>query len=312
MMTHISVVIPVYKAESCLHELYGRLRESLEIISNDFEIVLVEDGSGDRSWSIIVELAKLDERVKGIKLSRNFGQHPAIAAGFEQSMGDFIVLMDCDLQDRPEDIPTLIKHLYGDIDIVYTIKEGDLGTHLTQLSSKFYHYIFSRIVKVEVPENIGTFRVFTRKFLEAVLQHKERNILFGPLMFYVGFNSTCIMVSHDARNSGRSTYSFGKRLALAVNSLISYTDIPHRLLIYVGLIVFIASAVYAFLLVLEYLIFGRFLVAGLTLVLLLVTMSMGLTMFSLGIIGSYVFRVYQEILQRPRYLVSQTINLTQL
>ena len=310
-MTHISVVIPVYKAENCLHELYGRLQESLETISNDFEIILVEDGGGDSSWNIIMELAKLDERVKGIKLSRNFGQHPAIAAGFEQAVGGLIVLMDCDLQDRPEDIPILIEHLQGDIDIVYTIKKGDLGTRPTRLSSKLYHYIFSRIVKVEVPENIGTYRVFTRKFLEAVLQYKERNILFGPLMFYVGFNSTCIMVNHDTRNSGRSAYSFRRRLALAINSLISYTDIPHRLLIYTGLFVFAASIIYALLLVIEYLIFGRILVAGLTLVLLLVTMSMGLTMFSLGIIGSYVFRVYQEILQRPRYLVSQTVNLTQ-
>lgn len=308
-MAYISVVIPVYRAENYLYELYQRLTRSLETVCDDFEIVLVEDGSRDRSWRIIAELGAKDQRVKGIKLSRNFGQHPAISAGFEQATGDFIVLMDCDLQDRPEDIPILLSHLQGEIDIVYTIKEGDLGGFMTRLSSQLYHYTFSRIVKVSVPENIGTFRMFNRKFLNAVLQYPERNILFGPLMFYVGFNSTCVAVQHESRSKGRSTYSFTKRLTLAINSLISYTDIPHRVLMTTGFIISICSILYILLLVVEYLIQGRVLVQGLTFVIALITMSMGLTMFGLGIIGSYVFRVYQEILRRPRYLVSQTVNI---
>lgn len=309
-MTYISVVIPVYRAENYLYELYQRLTRSLEAICDDFEIVLVEDGSRDRSWRIIAELAEKDSRIKAIKFSRNFGQHPAISAGFEQSKGDYIVLMDCDLQDRPEDISFLMAQFQEDVDIVYTIKEGDLGNPMTKLSSRLYHYTFSRIVNVNVPENIGTFRICTRKFLNAVLQYPERNILFGPLMFYVGFNSVCVKVQHDQRKVGRSTYSFRKRLALAVNSLISYTDIPHRLLINTGLTIVVCSILYILYLIIEFLIHGRILVPGLTFVIVLITLSMGLTMFGLGIIGTYVFRMYQEVLRRPRYLISQTINVS--
>ncbi len=310
-MTKISVVIPVYKAESCLHELYSRLRQTLDPISPEFEILFVEDGGGDRSWPIILDLALQDDRIKGLKLSRNFGQHPAISAGFENASGEYIVLMDCDLQDQPENIPLLIDALQDnpDIDIVYTIKKGYIGSWQTRFTSKLYHYTFSKITKIKVPENIGTFRAFNRKFLQAILQYDERNILYGPLMFYMGFNSVCIPITHSSRQFGRSTYSFAKRLALAVNSLVSYTDIPHRALTYIGLIVFASSGLYSFCLVLGYILFGRALAAGVTIVLLLTTMFLGIMMFSLGIIGSYVFRVYQEVLKRPRYLVSQTVNL---
>ncbi len=309
-MPLISVVIPVYRAEAYVEELGKRLVASLGTMTEDFEIILVEDGSRDRSWRLIQELAKTDSRVKGIRFSRNFGQHPAIAAGFRESRGDLIVLMDCDLQDRPEDIPKLVEtQRQTGADIVYTIKEGETGSWHVNLTSRLYHYVFSKVAGLSVPENIGTFRLCTRNFLNAVLEYPERNILFGPLMFYVGFESAIIEVRHEKRSVGKSTYTFRKRLALAVNSLVSYTDLPMRALLWFGSVTTGLSLLYGIVIILGYFVFGRALAAGITLIVLLLLTSTGIIMASLGIIGSYVFRVYQEVLRRPRYNVSQTINL---
>ncbi len=305
----ISVVLPIYQTAPYLRELYQRARETLEKNKNDFELIMVDDGSRDDAWSIILELAAADNRVKGIKLSRNFGQHPAIAAGFAHASGDVIVLMDADLQDRPEDIPLLVAALKDEIDIVYTIKEGEVEPFTTRLTSRLYHSVFSRLTGADVPRRVGTFRAFSRRFLEAVLSYPERNILFGPLMFQIGFKSAVVPVPHESRKNGRSSYSFRKRLALAFNSLLIYTDLPHRFLLQMGSLILAGSGIYLVVLIAKYLIARGNLPPGLTLLALLVTFSLGSVMLSLGILGTYVFRVYQEVLNRPRYIVARSLNL---
>lgn len=305
----ISVVIPVYNNASSVEELSRRIDAALR--PGAYESIFVDDGSSDDSFDRLKRLAGANPSAKVISLARNFGQHPAISAGFEHARGDVVVLMDADLQDRPEDIPLLIGKLRGDIDIVYTRKaraEEDLGV---RLSSALYHYVFSRITRSPRLAEIGTFRAFSRRFLSAVLLYRERNVLYGPLMVYMGFKSAIVEVVRERRPAGSSGYTFGKRLALAVNSLISYTDIPHRLSIYIGLALFAGSALYGAAVLVQYLIFGRSLPEGFTLVLLMLTLMLGSLMISLGIIGSYVFRVYQEVLQRPRYLVAEKINLSE-
>ena len=303
----ISVVIPVYNNASSVEELARRIDAALR--AGPYESIFVDDGSSDDSLARLKRVAGANRSVKVISLARNFGQHPAISAGFEHAKGEVVVLMDADLQDRPEDIPLLIGKLRDDIDIVYTRKARaaeDLGV---RLSSALYHYVFSRITRSPRLAEIGTFRVFSRKFLSAVLLYRERNVLYGPLMVYMGFKSAIVEVVRERRPAGSSGYTFGKRLALAVNSLISYTDIPHRLSIYIGLALFAGSLLYGAAVLAQYLVFGRSLPEGFTLVLLVLTLMLGSLMISLGIIGSYVFRVYQEVLQRPRYLVAEKVNL---
>lgn len=303
----ISVVVPVYNNADTIEELAQRLASTLA--ATNHELIFVNDGSSDSSLNKLRELAGANKRIRVISFSRNFGQHPAICAGFECACGDQIVLMDADLQDRPEDIPALVVGLRENVDIVYTIKRTNSPGLSTRVTSILYHYLFSRIVRVPVPTNIGTFRAFTRKFRASLLRYRERNILYGPLMFYMGFNAAFIEVEHSARQSGRSSYTFRKRLALAVNSLISYTDIPHRMSLYFGGLLIFGSLIYGFLIGTQYILFGRELPAGLTLILLILVMMLGSLMASLGIIGSYLFRVYQEVLQRPRYLVAEKINI---
>lgn len=304
----ISVVVPVYNNGATVDELARRVGAALR--PQAYEIIFVDDGSSDDSLAKLKRIAAASPEAKLISLARNFGQHPAISAGFEHARGDAIVLMDADLQDRPEDIPPLLAKLRDGVDIVYTRKARSAEGLAVRITSSLYHYVFSRVTRSRRFADIGTLRAFTRKFLSAVLLYGERNILYGPLMVYMGFRSDFVEVVRDGRQAGASGYSFGKRLALAVNSLISYTDIPHRVSIYTGVVLFVGSALYGATVLAQYLIYGRALPEGFTLILLVLTLMLGSLMISLGIIGSYVFRVYQEVLHRPRYLIAERINFS--
>ncbi len=307
-MPRISVVLPIYRTAQYLRELYARLVAALEP-EGSFELIMVDDASPDHAWEIVSELATSDVRVKAIRLSRNFGQHPAISAAFEVANGEILVLMDSDLQDQPEDIPLLIQSLRDDVDIVYTVKQGREEPIFTRLTSNVYHLVFSRLTRNVVPRNIGTFRIFTRRVLDALLAYPERDVLYGPLMFHVGFQYAVVPVQHQPRIGSRSAYSFRARLLLAINSLVSYTDLPHRFLVWFGISVLSAGVVYAIILIVRYLFVNEQLPPGLTLLALLTTISLGAMMTGLGIIGIYVFRVFQEVLRRPRYLVGRSVNL---
>lgn len=307
----LSVVIPVYNNAATLRNLAARLIKTLETYFSKFEIILINDGSRDDSLFILKELAAETDTIKVIDLSKNFGQHPAICAGFEHASGEVIILMDADLQDSPEKIIELVEKLHSDAaDIVYTVKKSNIQKFTSRLTSAFYFYVFSNIVKAKVPLNIGTFRAFNRKFLEALLQFKEVNVLYGPLMFYMGFKSAFLDLPFNERPNGKSSYTFRKRLQLAVNSLMSYTDIPHRLSMGVGVLLLLASLLYGLAVILQYVLFGASLPSGITLLLLVLCLGVGSLMVTLGIIGSYLFRVYQEVLHRPRYLVREKINLS--
>ena len=166
-MAHISVVIPVYKAEGCLEELYRRLAVSLGEISQDFEIVLVEDCGGDRSWNIIQDLATKDPRVKGLQFSRNFGQHYGITAGLDYCDGDWVVVMDCDLQDRPEDIPRLYAKAREGFDVVVARRDGPRSHHLLKrLGSRLFYRLFNYLAEVEYNQT-GNFCIISRKVAES-------------------------------------------------------------------------------------------------------------------------------------------------
>lgn len=306
----ISIVIPVFNNENSLVELARRLSSTLHGTSSEYEIIFINDGSRDNSNFILREIAQNQSNIKVITLSRNFGQHSAICAGFEHAKGEVIVLMDADLQDSPEDIPGLIRLLEdSNSDIAYTIKEYSNKLIRYRFSSMIFHYIFSKIVRTKVPLNVGTFRAFNRQVLDAILKFKEVNVLYGPLMFYVGFRSCYLKLPYTDRAHGKSSYTLAKRLQLAINSLVSYTDIPHKISILFGSSLLIISFIYSLLVIIEHFFVGSALPDGSTLILLFICLTLGSMMLFLGIIGNYIFRVYQEVLNRPRYLVQEKINL---
>jgi polyisoprenyl-phosphate glycosyltransferase len=303
----LSILVPVYNNAGTLRELAARIAAALPRM--DYEVVFVNDGSLDGSAEILQGLARDNERHKVILLSRNFGQHPAISAALEHARGDSFVLMDADLQDRPEDIPALLAPLAGGHEVVYSTMRGS-GRRPQRLTSALFHYVFSRIVGVEVPPDIGTFRAFSARVRDALLQFPERRVLYGPLMFYIGFRSTFVEVEHVQRAGQASSYTFGKRLALALNALLSYTDLPHRILVYLGVLLVLGSVFYGLITIIGYLWLGLALPQGLNLIVLLLVLVLGSLMASVGILGAYLFRVYEEVLRRPRYLVAGRINVS--
>jgi glycosyltransferase involved in cell wall biosynthesis len=307
----VSVFLPVYKTGAYLVELHQRLTKTLDTMGTEYELLFIDDGSPDDSWAIIRNLAAADPHVRAVRFSRNFGQHPAIAAALDHATGDVGVLMDTDLQDEPENIPLLVARLDDDTDIVYTVKDDPKADPmLTRLTSYIYHYAFSRISGTSVPRNIGTFRVLSARVLDALRSFPERNILYGPLTFFVGFQFAIVEVKRRARSNGTSAYSFRKRMKLAINSIITYTDLPHRFLMTLGTAIVVADSLYFAVLVLRYLTVGAQLPPGLTLVLAFITLLMGFVVLGVGITGSYAFRTYQETLGRPRYIVARELNLS--
>ncbi|MFM5888613.1 MAG: glycosyltransferase family 2 protein, partial [Dolichospermum sp.] len=243
-MPHISVVIPVYKAEKCLHTLYERLKTSLETISQDFEIILVEDCGGDRSWDIIVELSKVDPRVKGIQFSRNFGQHYGITAGLDYCNGDWVVVMDCDLQDPPEEIPRLYTKAQEGYDVVLARRGKRQDPPLKKFTSWLFYKIFNYFTELDYDGEVGNFRIISRQVVENFSLMREQLRFFGGLIDWMGFPTASIDINHDKRYEGKSTYTFAKLWKLATETIIAYSDKPLRLAIKLGFIISMISFIY--------------------------------------------------------------------
>jgi polyisoprenyl-phosphate glycosyltransferase len=301
----VSVVVPVYNNAASLEELVERLTAVLEPRPAPYEIVLVDDGSADESWKIIRRCSEANDRVVGLHLSRNFGQQPATRAGLRRATGDITVLMDADLQDRPEEIPAMLEALVDDVDIVVTTWDPDRTEVRERLSSRVFHRIFSSMVGVQLPRNLGTYRLFTRDFRTAVLDYPESTAVYGPLMAQMGFNASYVEVLRSAPTGRKSSYSFRKRARLAMNTMLTYSDVPYRAVSWSGVALVVASVAYLVLLLGQYAIYGRRIPSGLTLVLTVQLLLSGAVLASLGVLGAYLFRIFREVLDRPRYHVAR-------
>lgn len=308
MTAPVSVVAPVYNNSSSVAELIDRVLAMFDAAGLDGELVLVDDGSADESWSLIRRGQAADDRVVGIKLSRNFGQHPAIAAGFAAATGRYIVLMDADLQDYPEEIPRLLEQFSDpEIDVVFTtfITADDVREKWT---SKVFHRVFAMLAGLDLPRNLGTFRALTADYRDAVLDYPERSAVYGPLMAQMGYNQAWVEVQRARSSRGQSSYSFRRRLSLAVNSILTYADLPYRVLTWGGGLLMLATFAYLALVVGQYLFGDVTLPNGLTLVLSAQVFLSGSILVGLGVLGGYVHRVFREVLGRPRYHVARQVG----
>lgn len=309
----LSVVIPVYNNSPCLQELSAGVESAGRQVSEDVEIIFVDDGSSDQSLPILEDIARARPSVTVVALSRNFGQHAAISAGFAHASGDVIVLMDADLQDPPDAIPLLVRKLQdANVDIVFTERVREVGKRKLINTSKVFMSVFSRIVAVPVPRGIGTQRAFTRQVLAAINSFTESKVVYGPLMSYIGFDYAVVPVRYAERRVGQSSYTFGKRINLALDTLVSFSDLPHRVSTGFGVIVSAGSMVYGLVITSQYFSGGDSLPSGLTLILLVVLFFGGSTIMVLGISGLYLSRIYQEVLRRPRYIIRRTIRSANL
>jgi dolichol-phosphate mannosyltransferase len=304
-MPLVSVIIPVYKAENCLYELYNRLKNSLEAISKDFEIILVEDCGGDRSWDIIVELAKQDRRVKGIQFSRNFGQHYGITAGLDRCDGDWVVVMDCDLQDRPEEIPRLYAKAQEGYDVVVARRGRRKDPILKRLSSWLFYKMFSYLADINYDGQVGNFRIISRKVVESFRLMREQLRFFGGLVDWMGFPTASIDVKHDPSFAGKSTYTFSKLWKLATEIIIAYSDKPLRLSIKLGFIISGLAFIYGIYIFIRALIYGS-VVSGWSSLIVSLYFLGGIIIYNLGIIGIYLGQCFDESKKRPLYLIKDS------
>lgn len=298
----ISVVIPVYKAESMLDELYRRLTAALETITPDFEIVLVEDCGGDRSWDVIERLAAADPRVIGLQFSRNFGQHYGITAGLDQCKGDWAVVMDCDLQDRPEEIPRLYAKAQEGYDVVLALRGPRQDPLFKRLTSWLFYRLFSYLADIEFNGDSGNFRIMSRAVVKNFMRMREQLRFFGGHVQWMGFPTTGIQVQHHERFDGLSTYTFAKLWKLAADTIIAYSDKPLRMAARSGLAMAAVAFVFGSYILGRAVIDGSAIPGWSSLIVSLYFIG-GLIIGILGILGIYLGKTFDEAKKRPLYIV---------
>jgi len=301
----ISVVVPVYKCCDCLFELYNRLASVLSSLSVAFEIVLVNDASPDESWDVISQLAASDSRVKGISLSRNFGQHQAITAGLLQSHGKWVVVMDCDLQDMPEEIARLYATAQAGYKVVVGKRKVRQDSVVKKVLSRFFYIVFNNLSDIKFNRNLTNFGIYHRMVIDSILACKEQSRSFGLLALWVGFRRIEIDVEHSRRTRGKSSYSFMRMVGLAIDSIIAHSNKLLVLTVKFGLSMSLLSVFGIIWFVARYILHGTT-VAGWTSLIISIFFVAGLIVGCIGVVGLYVGKIFDEVKQRPHYIIETT------
>ncbi len=306
-MARISVVTPVYKCAEFIDEIYLRLTTTLPQINNDYEIIFVNDGSTDNAWGKIYKLAKNDKKVKGINFSRNFGQHNAITAGLEQSKGDWIVVMDCDLQDRPEEIIKLYNKCQEGYDYITAIRKNRKDNYLKILFSKVFYFVLSYLTDVKQENRVGNFGIYHRKVISAVLSMNDYVRYFPSMTKWVGYTYASIEVEHDERKNGRTSYSFIKLAKLALNVILAFSDKPLKLTMKFGFFIALLSLVFALFIIVRFLLYGPT-VIGWSSIIVTISFFFGIVIFLIGLLGLYIGKIFEKVKDRPKFIISEMIN----
>lgn len=303
----ISIVSPVYKADKIIPVLVERIEKAIGKITDDYEIVLVDDGSPDDCWKVIDRLATTKPRIKGVKLSRNFGQHPAIMAGLSQAKGEWVVVMDCDLQDQPEEIEKLYDRALEGYDIVLAKRRNRRDGFLKRMSSLFFSKVYGYFTDTEYDNEVANFGIYNKKVIQSILEIPD-SIKFFPLFVkFVGYNSTSIIVEHAEREEGNTSYSFAKLLSLAFNTIISFSNKPLKLFVKFGLTISIISfliGIYNLYLALT----NQIAVLGYSSIIVSIWFLSGVLITTIGVTGIYVGKIFDQTKGRQVFIIDKIIN----
>ncbi|MBO4597269.1 MAG: glycosyltransferase family 2 protein [Bacteroidaceae bacterium] len=306
----LSIVSPIYRGEKMLDELVRRIIESVKDITEDFEIILVNDCSPDNSWKKIVQLCNENKKVKGVNLSRNFGQHYAITAGLSKTSGDWVVVMDCDLQDRPEEIPNLYAKAKEGFDSVFAQRVERQDTFMKRLSSAAFYFVFSFLTDSKQDKSVANFGIYNRRVVSAILSMGD-SIRYFPIMAqWVGFRKGYLPVQHAERQVGSSSYSFFKLMRLASDNMIGFSDKPLRLMLTFGFYVVIGSLLVALYYFIKWCL-GLIAVDGFTTMVISLWLIAGILTMMLGITGLYIGKIFDRVKGRPVFIIGETINFSE-
>lgn len=308
-MKTISILIPAYNEEAVLEKLFIRLGN----LANDnkgyaFEFLFVNDGSKDNTLDVIKSYAEKDDRISYLNLSRNFGKEIGVIAGLDHVTGDATVILDADLQDPPELIPEMIEFWEEGYDDVYARRRSRPGeSWLKKFTSKMYYKTLQRVTHVPIQEDTGDFRLLDRRVVEAVIQFRDTQRNAKAIFSWVGFHKKEIMYDRDERIAGMTKWSYPKLINLAIDGITSFTTAPLRISTFVGAFVAFVTFLYLVFLIIRTIFFGSDL-AGYASTMAVILFLGGVQLLSIGIIGEYVGRIFNETKQRPLYLIEEYYN----
>lgn len=302
----ISVVIPMYGCKAAIRELHQRLVKTLEQITEDFEIIMVNDACPQNSWEVIEEICKEDRRVKGIEMARNFGQIKAITAGLDYSTGDWVVVMDCDLQDRPEEILNLYNKAQEGYDVVFARRANRKDSPLKVFVSKIFYKIYSFASDGNYDPAICNFSISRRVVIDNYCKMRELHRAFVIYVKWLGFRQTAIDVEHNERYEGKSSYNMKKRMKMAGEILTSQSDKLLRFTVSFGFLMTLASFIAIIVLIIRY--FCGNVATGWTSIIAANCLIGGIIIMVVGLVGIYVGNIFMQTKQRPLYVVRQILN----
>ena len=302
----LSVVVPVYGCVNCLQPLLERLSRSLDGAGVEWEVIFVDDSSPDGSWARLEELSDADERVTALHLSRNFGQHAAITAGLEESRGEMVAVMDCDLQDPPEEIPALLATAREGYDIVLTKRSRTHQRWLRRFAGRMYFRIRNALLKTRVDPDFSTLSVISRPVVESFLRIGDRDRQYMLILHWLGFRRAVKELEFSERYEGHSSYTLSKLIRVALDGMFFQTTVLLRWIIYLGFAVALAGIALAAALVTLY--FVNRPPPGYTSLAVLILLVGGFIIMSTGVSGLYVGKIFEQVKGRPLYVVDRRLG----
>lgn len=300
------MIIPVYGCRKAIPELYERLTATLQQLSNNYEIILVNDYCPQNSWEEIEKICRNDPKVVGIEMARNFGQMKAITAGLDYSTGQYVIVMDCDLQDAPEEIPRLYEKLNEGYDVVFARRMQRKDPPLRRLISKLFYKVYSAATDGRYDPSLANFSIMKRQVADEYCSMREIHRAFGMYIKWLGFRHGYIDVEHHDRHSGKSSYSLRKRIDYAIEILTSQSDKLLRLITKVGLWIAFLSFIMVIVTIVRY--FFLHIPQGYTSLFAVVFMMGGLILSAVGVVGIYIGNIFLETKHRPLYVVRTVLN----
>jgi dolichol-phosphate mannosyltransferase len=304
----LSVAIPVLNEEAVLPELLRRVGAVLDgIPGGPHELLLVDDGSTDNTRAMLIDANAADPRIRGLFLSRNFGHQAAITAGLDHVTGDLIVVMDGDLQDRPEEIPRFLEAQAEGFDVVYAVRTMRKEGLVLRSCYYLFYRLMTRFSRVKVPPDAGDFALISRRVLEAMRSAPERNRYLRGLRAWAGFRQRALPVERAERAGGTSKYSYRALVRLALDGLFAFSTIPIRAAMFLGALGVGLAVLYVIWVVFQRLFLGR-VPQGFAAIIVTITFLSGMNLFFMGVIGEYVGRVYDEVKARPMYVVERMVG----
>ncbi len=301
----ISIVIPVYGSDDTLEELHRRIVVVLERITPAFEIVLVNDASPGRAWDVIQDLASRDKRVRGLNLSRNFGQYPAITAGLTASRGEWVVVMDCDLQDQPEEIEKMYAKTHEGYAVVVGSRQMRHDSALRRLFSWGFYTTLGYLSDTKQDRTVANFGIYHRRVINAVLSLHGHMRYFSVMVRWVGFRTAVVPVQHAMRHGGKTGYSLKKLFSLATDIILAYSDKPLRVIVKFGAFITALATLYMVFVVVRSLLGGSLDQFGILFASL--WLIFGLLSMILGVMALYLGKTFDEVKKRPIYIVQEEV-----